>query len=174
MKKKLFIGIGIFIAVLLFAFCFSDSINNFIRKDSKRYALCLYGENFHYTRGLEARYDKSGKLESIEVYLIYDNSAFEIAGSGKDPAEKYPEAKATYVMNDDGSVKITNFLTAKSIEAGALEDNAFYMVNSIYDKVETEDQIKLFLEEQKEFAKENNIPADGTNYIIMNGKNVKW
>ena len=174
MKKKLLIGTGGLVIVLVLAICLANITGIFSGQDNKRYALNLYGEDFHYTRGLEAYYDKDGTLKNIEVYLIYDSSDFAISNGNEDPAEKYPGAKSTCTVNDDGSVKISNYLTSESIEAGALTDNAFYMVSNIYDRIKTEDDIKAFFKEQKEFAKENGIPADETNYIIMNGKNTKW
>ena len=174
MKKKLLIGTGGIVIVLLLAICLINITGILSGQDNKRYALNLYGENFHYTRGMEAYYDKDGTLKNIEVYLIYDSSAFAISTGNGDSAEKYPGAKSTCIVNDDGSVKISNYLTSESIEAGALTDNAFYMVSQIYDRIKTEDDIKAFFKEQTEFAKENGIPADETNYIIMNGKNAKW
>lgn len=174
MKKKLLIGTGGIVIVLVLAICLTNITGILSGRDNKRYALNLYGEDFHYTRGLEAYYDKGGTLKNIEVYLIYDSSDFAISNGNEDSAEKYPGAKLTCTVNDDGSVKISNYLTSESIEAGALTDNAFYMVSNIYDRIKTEDDIKAFFKEQKEFAKENGIPADETNYIIMNGKNTKW
>ena len=174
MKKKLLIGAGCLVIVLALAICLTIMVRSLSGQENKKYALNLYGEKFHYTRGLEAYYDEEGALKNIEVYLIYDSSSFAISNGNGDSAEKYPGAKSTCIVNDDGSVKISNYLTSESIEAGALTDNVFYMVSQIYDKVKTEDDIKAFFEEQKEFAKENGIPADETNYIIMNGKKVKW
>ena len=174
MKKKLLIGTGSLVIVLALAICLTNIARISSGQDNKRYALNLYGENFHYTRGLEAYYDKNGILKNIEVYLIYDSSAFTISNGSEDSAEKYPGARSTCTVNDDGSVKISNYLTSESIEAGALTDNAFYMVSQIYDRIKTEDDIRTFLNEQKELAKENGIPADETNYIIINGKNTKW
>ena len=174
MKRKRFIGIGLLLIILLLAICLKNPISNLFEEDDKRYALNLYGEDFHYIRGLEAFYDRNGELKSIEVYLIYDSSTLDIANESIDGAADYPEAKSEFIVNDDGSVKISNFLTSKSIEAGALSDNAFYMVSSMYDRIKTEDDIKLLFEDQMELAREKNIPADETNYIIMNGKNVDW
>ena len=174
MKKKLLIGTGSLVIVLVLAICLTNLVRSLSGQDDKKYALNLYGENFHYTRGLEAHYDEDGVLKSIEVYLIYDNNTFAISTGGEDLAEKYPGASVTCTVDDDGSTKVLNHLTSESIEAGALEDNAFYMVRSIYDRIKTEDDIKIFFEEQKELAKENGIPADETNYIIVNGKNIKW
>lgn len=177
MKKKRLIGAGSLVIVLILvilAICLANMARSASGQDDKKYALQLYGENFHYTRGLEADYDEEGELKQIEVYLIYDSSAFMISNGGEDSAEKYPGAKSTCTVNDDGSVKISNSLTSDSIEAGALADNAFYMVSQIYDKIKTEEDIKAFFEEQAEFAKENGIPADETNYIIVNGKNIQW
>lgn len=174
MKKKLLIGTGSLVIVLVLAICLTIMVGSLSGQDNKKYALNLYGENFHYTRGLEAYYDEEGALKSIEVYLIYDSSSFLISNGSEDSAEKYPGASSTCIVNDDGIVKISNYLTSESIAAGALTDNVFYMVNQIYDKIKTEDDIKAFFEEQKEFAKENGIPADEINYIIMNGKNIKW
>ena len=174
MKKKLLIGTGSLVIVLVLTICLTIMVRSLSRQENKKYALNLYGENFQYTRGLEAHYDEDGALKSIEVYLIYDSNTFSISLGGENAAEKYPGAKATCTMDEDGSVKVLNYLTAESIEAGALKDNVFYMVSSIYDRIKTEDDIKVFFEEQKEFAKENNIPANGTNYIIVNGKNIKW
>lgn len=174
MKKKVLIGTGSLVIILAFAICLTILVKGFSGQDNKKYALNLYGENFHYTRGLEAYYDEEGALKNIEVYLIYDSSSFVISNGSEDSAEKYPGAKSTCIVNDDGSVKISNYLTSESIEAGALTDNIFYMVSQIYDRIKTEEDIKAFFEEQKEFAKENGIPADEINYIIMNGKNIKW
>ena len=174
MKKKLLIGAGGLVIVLVLAICLTNVTRFLSEQDNKRYALRLYGEDFHYTRGLEAYYDKDGTLKNIEVYLIYDSGAFTISNGSEELAEKYPGAKSTCTVNDDGSVKISNYLTSESIEAGALTDKAFYMVSNIYDKIKTEDDIKAFFKAQKEFAKENGIPADETNYIIINGKNEKW
>lgn len=174
MKKKLLIGTGSLVIVLALAICLTIMAKNLPGQDDKKYALNLYGENFHYTRGLEAYYDEEGALKNIEVYLIYDSSSFMISNGGEDSEEKYPGARSSCIVNDDGSVKISNYLTSESIEAGALTDNVFYMVNQIYDRIKTEEDIKAFFEEQKEFAKENGIPADEPNYIIVNGKNIKW
>ncbi|MCH5190783.1 MAG: hypothetical protein J1F23_01320 [Oscillospiraceae bacterium] len=169
MKKKRFICIAacavILIVVLLLVICL---------KCPKRYALNLYDENVHYTRGIEAFYDINGELKSFEVYIIYDDNLLGISVGRNDSETKYPDAMSTCVINDDGSVKISNYLTSKSIEAGALDDKDFFMASSIYEKVKTEDDIKVFLEDQLERAKESNIPDDGINYIIINNKNAKW
>ena len=174
MKKNLLIGAGCLLVVLILTICLTIMVKNLSGQEDKKYALNLYGENFHYTRGIEAYYDEAGALKNIEVYLIYDSSAFLISNVSEDSAGKYPGARSSCTVNDDGSVKISNFLTSESIEAGALTDNVFYMVSQIYDKIKTEEDIKAFFEEQKEFAKENGIPADEKNYIIVNGKNIKW
>ncbi|MCH5184192.1 MAG: hypothetical protein J1E00_08460 [Oscillospiraceae bacterium] len=174
MKKKLLIGTGCLVIILALVICLTVMMRNSSGQEDKRYALHLYGENFQYTRGIEAYYDQEGALKQIEVYLIYDSSSFAISNGSQDAAGKYPGAKSTCTVNDDGSVKISNFLTSESIAAGALTDNVFYMVNQIYDRIKTEADIKAFFEEQKAFAKENGIPADETNYIIMNGKQIKW
>ena len=174
MKKKLLIGIGSLVVVLVITICFTNIMRSLSSEKNQKYALNLYGENFRYTRGLEAYFDEDGALKSIEVYLIYDSGAFSISTGNEDVSEKYPGAMSTCTVDDDGSVKVLNYLTAEALEAGALTDNAFYLVNSIYDRIKTEDDIRTFFEEQIEFAKENGIPADETNYIIMNGKNMKW
>ena len=174
MKKKLLIGTGGLVIVLVLAICLTNITGFLSGQDNKRYALHLYDETLHYTRGLEAYYDKRGTLKNIEVYLIYDSSSFAIPNGSENSAGKYPGAESTYTVNDDGSVKISNYLTAESIEAGALTENAFYMVSSIYDKIKTEDDIKEFLNEQKELAKKSKLPTDETNYIIIKGKNIKW
>ena len=169
MKKKRSIciaaGAVFLVVILLLVICL---------KSPKRYALNLYDENVHYTRGIEAFYDINGELKSLEVYIIYDDNSLGISIGRNDSETKYPEATSTCIINDDGSVRISNYLTSKSIEAGALEDKGFFMAGSIYDKVKTEDDIKAFLEDQLERAKENNIPDDGINYIIINNKNAKW
>lgn len=171
MKKKRFIcivaGAIILIVILLLVIFFKNPIN-------KRYALNLYDENVHYTRGIEAFYDRNGELKSFEVYLVYDDNSLGISLEQNDAKTKYPQAVSTCVINDDGSVKISNFLTPESIEAGALEDKDFFMASSIYDKVKTEDDIKVYLEDQLNRVKENSIPDDGTNYIIINNKNAEW
>lgn len=174
MNKKLFICMGVIIVVILSVVCLIKPISSLFDNGDRRYALNLYGEDFKYTRGLEAFYDRNGELISIEVYLIYDSSSFEISGGSNNAASKYPGAEISSVVFDDGRVRISNFLTSESIEAGALNDNAFYMVNALYDKIRTEDAVKLFFEEQIQLAKQNGIPANETNYIIMSGKNVKW
>ena len=171
MKKKRFIciaaGAVILIVVLLSAIFLKNPI-------SSRYALNLYDANVHYTRGIEAFYDRNGELKSLEVYLIYDDNSLGISPQQNASKTEYPEAVSTCVINDDGSVKASNFITPKSIEAGALEDKDFFMASSIYDKVKSESDVKVFMEDQLNRAKENSIPNDGTNYIIIKNKNAKW
>lgn len=175
MKKKRFIGIAaiavILIVILLLIICLKNPISNIF---NKRYALNLYDANVHYTRGIEAFYDRNGELKSFEVYLIYDDNSLAISLGSDGSDGKYSEATASTVINDDGSVKISNFITPKSVEAGALDDKDFYMASSIYDKVKTEDDIKVFLEDQVNRAKENGAPCDDTNYIIINNKKTEW
>lgn len=170
-KKKRFIyiaaGAVILIVILLLVIFLKNPIE-------KRYALNLYDADMHYTRGIEAFYDRNGEMKSFEVYLIYDDNSLGISPQQNDLQEKYPDAISAYVINDDGSVRISNFLTSESIEAGALDDKDFFMASSIYDKVKTVDDIKVFMEDQLNRAKENNIPDDGTNYIIINNKNAEW
>ena len=178
MKNKLFIGalagVGIVFLALMFAICFNKPIGDLFQNNSGRYAFNLYDEDFQYTRGLEAFYDKNGELKSAEVYIIYDSNSLELSYGSDDSGAKYPEAESSCVINDDGSVKISNFITAKSIEAGALSDKDFYIANLIYDKIKTEDDIKSFLESQRQLASEKCVPDDGINYIIINGKNISW
>lgn len=175
MKKKRFIGgavgAGAFVLIVLLVICLLHPIGNL---SNKRYALNLYDANMHYTRGIEAFYDRSGALKSIEVYIIYDDNVLGLSSSSDDSDLKYPDAISTCVINDDGSVRFSNFLTAESIEAGALEDKVFFMASSIYDKVKTEEDIKAFLSSQIQLAAENGIPADDKNYIILNNKNAEW
>lgn len=178
MKNKLLIGVlagaGIILLVLVCAVCFNKPISDFFQKNSGRYAFSLYDEDFQYTRGLEAFYDQNGELKSVEVYIIYDSNSLELSYGNSHSEAKYPEAESNCVIYDDGSVKISNYLTPKSIEAGALTDKDFYIANSIYDKIKTEDDAAAFLESQRQFAIESGIPDNGTSYIIINGKNVKW
>ncbi|MCH5316259.1 MAG: hypothetical protein J1E81_10110 [Eubacterium sp.] len=175
MKKKRFIciaaGAVILIVILLLAVFLKNPIGNLF---NKRYALNLYDTNAHYTRGIEAFYNGSGELKSLEVYIIYDDDSLGILPRQNDSEGEYAGAISSCVKNDDGSVKISNFLTSESIEAGALEDKDFFMASSLYDNVKTEDDIKAFLEDQLNRAKENGIPDSETNYIIINNKNANW
>lgn len=172
-KNRLLIILCILILVSL-AFFLKSFISNLFGNDNKRYALNLYDENFQYTRGLEAFYNKKGELKSIDAYIIFDSSSFQISGRNDDTSSKYPESEISVIANDDGSVKVSNYVTSNSIEAGALEDNAFYMLKPLYEQVNTEKSMKTFLKEQLENAKENNINANEINYIVIKDKKINW
>lgn len=175
MKKKRIIGVIAGAGILILALVFMLALGGGRTHDGseRRYALNLYDEAVHYTRGIEAFYDDNGELIRVEIYIIYDDNSLGFSDSGGE-SDKYPEAASTCSLKDDGSVRISNFLTAKSIEAGALEDKAFFMANSIYDKIKTEADFKAFLEDQARLAGENGTPSGGVNYIMINGKNVQW
>lgn len=173
MKKKQLIGIfagaGLLVLVLLFVlFGVGRS------KDNKRYALSMYNADVGYTRSIEAFYDQNGALESIEVSILYNSDALKAVPVRPDTPSEYPEAVYECSTNDDGSMLIKNYLTAASISAGALESQDFYMISSLYNDVETEADIKAFLEEQIELAKQKNLPCGKKNYVVISGKNKKW
>ena len=182
MKKKLltgvFAGAGLLAAVLVLLLCLNgqsgaDTPNGAPEKDVGRYALNLYNDEFLCTRGLEVFYDENGALKSMEAYLIYDSGAMALTNA-YDSQGKYPDAVSACVVNDDGTVKLSNYVTARSVEAGALEDTAFYMANELYDNVKTEEAAKAFFETQKQLVTENGSHADEKNYIIIDGKNIMW
>ena len=142
--------------------------------NTKRYALNLYDGEHDYQRGLDVYYDVNGKLERLEVYFVYYNNSSAFANLTADSKGVYPDAVSNCIINEDASVKISNYITSASIDAGALADKNFYLANSIYDKVKTEEDAKAFFENQIQHVKESGVPPDEGNYIIINGQNAEW
>ena len=137
-----------------------------------RYALRLYDESFHYTREIEALYDESGALKSLAIAFTYDSGSIQL--SGKNSLGEYPDAEASITVLEDGSMRLSNVITARSVEAGALEDEAFRPARSLYENLKTESDAKIFWDRQLTLVAEKKIPSNENNSIIINGEAVSW
>lgn len=174
MKKKLCL-----LTIMVGVFILLTGCENPIEKITggnkyQQYEIHFYDEDFKHTEELEVNYDKDGKLKDIAAYYVYDASANRNCQYTKKPEKDYKNAKSECIENSDGSVKFYAYLTAEAIKDGALEDDAFSLIESAYDVFDTEEKMKSYIDSTIEELKNSNVEQDERNYIISNGEKVEW
>lgn len=175
--KKYFILIVSLLIIFMVSGC-SNSKEN--KDDLSIYEYHYYDKDFEHTEDFIAKYDKDGKLKSLESIYVYDkrtDSKYCKNAYSKDEYIDltYKDVYASCTVDENGQ-KLISSMTDKSIEDGYLVDDKDYrlVLQYIYEDVSTEKDAINFFKKMEATFKEENSSTDERNYLIVKGKRVNF
>ena len=126
------------------------------------------------------KYDKDGKLKSLENIYVYDKRTDSKYCKNAYPKDEYidltyKDVYASCTVDENGQ-KLISSMTDKSIEDGYLVDDKDYrlVLQYIYEDVSTEKDAINFFKKMEATFKAENSSTDERNYLIVKGKRVNF
>ncbi|MEF2691037.1 MAG: hypothetical protein U0N10_06575 [Bacilli bacterium] len=171
----------ILIVSLLIIFMVSGCSNSKENKDDLSiYEYHYYDKDFEHTEDFIVKYDKDGKLKSLESIYVYDKRTDSKYCKNAYPKDEYidltyKDVYASCTVDENGQ-KLISSMTDKSIEDGYLVDDKDYrlVLQYIYEDVSTEKDAINFFKKMEATFKEENSSTDERNYLIVKGKRVNF